>query len=601
VPSLPVEYDGPWIEDITRELTRIAALDPAGFTRSSWERVAEAVEFAESLLPPAIPTTGDVADAIDGLTDAVEDLEERGQTEQLTFIVALVDSRYDPDRYASVALLEAALEAAQEFLADDSAKADASQADVDRLAQELLAAVLWLTPAPDTSAVEAARASLEAVLVFAATLTEELYESTSYDRVAAAIAAGQDLVSAASPSSDVAALQAAQSALQVAIAALVPAFPDPVDPDQAAAAREAAQAAAQAAEAAGQAATAAASAAGQAGQAITQAAGAAEAAALAAQAASEAAGAAGRASEAASEAAGSAGRATQAASDAANRAAQAAADSAAAARAAAEDGLAEIIAVADGLDGAAYTEASWNAFSAALNTARAVLANGSATTGQLQAAQARLSVVAALLASKPQVTTVIPVSPAPAEVPTASAGAPKPETDKTTQVAKVRAAQTTVRLVRGESLNVPAYAYLADGRTEAGVTFTSSAPRVATVSKTGIIAAKRVGTASITVRSAGGKKAVIAVRVVAKASPAKVSAVTVKGIPARQKVGQVSWASVAWKSAAATGARVTYRSADPSIVSIDKAGRIVAKAPGSTTIQVKVAKKAKTIAVTVTG
>jgi uncharacterized protein YjdB len=70
-------------------------------------------------------------------------------------------------------------------------------------------------------------------------------------------------------------------------------------------------------------------------------------------------------------------------------------------------------------------------------------------------------------------------------------------------------------------------------------------------------------------------------------------------VPKAQKVGRVSWASVKWKPARATGVKVRYSSSKPGVVAVDKAGRITAKAPGKATVTVKAAGKSKRIAITV--
>jgi len=175
---------------------------------------------------------------------------------------------------------------------------------------------------------------------------------------------------------------------------------------------------------------------------------------------------------------------------------------------------------------------------------------------------------------------------------------PRPTVPVPAGVVRVKAAQASVTVVRGKSVKVPAFAYTADG-SRVKVTYKSSKAKVAKVTKAGKITGKKVGKAKVTVKAANGKKVTVKVRVVAKkAAKAKVTKVTVK-VPSSLRAGQVVWVTARFAPASAAGAVVSYRSSKPGVVSVDKAGRLVAKARGKAQLVVKVGKKTKKIALTV--
>jgi uncharacterized protein YjdB len=146
---------------------------------------------------------------------------------------------------------------------------------------------------------------------------------------------------------------------------------------------------------------------------------------------------------------------------------------------------------------------------------------------------------------------------------------------------------------------VPAAAYT--GAKKAGkVTFTSSAPKVAKVTKKGKITAKRPGRATITIKSPGAKPVKVAVRVLPKSAPkAKVARAKAKGVPKTMAVGKVAWAAGSYAPANAPGVKITYRSSSKRVAAIDPTGRIIAKAKGKATITVKAGPKSKKYVITV--
>ncbi|MDR3201855.1 MAG: GDSL-type esterase/lipase family protein [Bifidobacteriaceae bacterium] len=167
-------------------------------------------------------------------------------------------------------------------------------------------------------------------------------------------------------------------------------------------------------------------------------------------------------------------------------------------------------------------------------------------------------------------------------------------------VAKVKTAQKRLRLVKGTSITIPALAYTGAGKTVKAKP-KSSKPKVASITAKGKIKAKRVGQSRI-VYTAGGKKATLKVTVVAKkpaAAQAEVASVKARGVPKKMKVGAVAYAAGSYSPATAVAAKLKYSSSKRSVVAVDKAGRLRAKAKGTAKIKVKAGGKSKVYSVRV--
>jgi uncharacterized protein YjdB len=189
------------------------------------------------------------------------------------------------------------------------------------------------------------------------------------------------------------------------------------------------------------------------------------------------------------------------------------------------------------------------------------------------------------------------------ESPPTSDGSPDPDGNGGTNgldntpsapVTKVKVSQTTVTLAVGKRVSVAAAGYTAAGASQKA-TWKSSNTKVASVSA-GRITAKAVGSAVITVK-AGTKTTKIKVRVVRVPSNAKATTtpkkVSATGIKKTMKVGAVAWASAKYTPTTARGVKVTFKSSRPAVLSIDRTGRIVAKAPGTAVVTVKAGGKSK--------
>lgn len=224
-----------------------------------------------------------------------------------------------------------------------------------------------------------------------------------------------------------------------------------------------------------------------------------------------------------------------------------------------------------------YTAASWTQLRNAISGAATVLGNASATQAEVDAATSRLSEAVAGL-------TI---------------------TDK--RPAKLKLNQRQLRLVKGKSLRIEEGVYYREGLKPSysgQVRWKSSKPGVVSVDQNGRVTAKKAGKATITVttkeRGVSGKKltAKVKVKVFAKKPKAKVTKVSAS-VPKTLKVGGVAYVTGKYKAAKATGAKVKYASSNRKVAVIDKAGRLVAKAKGTTKVTVRAGGKKATFRVTV--
>jgi hypothetical protein len=233
--------------------------------------------------------------------------------------------------------------------------------------------------------------------------------------------------------------------------------------------------------------------------------------------------------------------------------------------------LTDLIARAEAARQAEYTPEAWVSLAAALASAKAALSDPGATVGSLGQAIAWLSIAMAAR----------------------SAPTPAPGNSANQQVTVVKAAQSKVRLVKGKSITFAAFGYMTGGG-RAKVTWKSSKTAVAKVSASGRITARKAGKATVTA-SAGGKKATITVTVLARrpaAAKAKVKTITAT-VPKAMAVGKATSVRPSYKPVTATSVKVTYSSSKPAVATIDKAGRLTAKAAGTATITIKAGTKSK--------
>ncbi|MCW5951151.1 MAG: FIVAR domain-containing protein [Propionibacteriaceae bacterium] len=232
----------------------------------------------------------------------------------------------------------------------------------------------------------------------------------------------------------------------------------------------------------------------------------------------------------------------------------------------------------------AYTADSWSTLQAEIADAKAVLELDSATQSDIN--QAVIELAAAVAGLEPAYDDASPVN---------------------LKVAKVKLNQSQLRLVKGKSLKLEEGVYFAGDVPAAysgGVTWTSSNNKVATVSPSGKVTAKKAGAVTITATSkatnAAGKtlSASVKVTVVKSKSKAKVKKVTAS-VPKTMKVGQTTYITGKYSPSSATGVKVTYSTSKPGVVTIDKVGRIIATSKGTDTVKVKAGGKTKTYKITV--
>jgi uncharacterized protein YjdB len=261
------------------------------------------------------------------------------------------------------------------------------------------------------------------------------------------------------------------------------------------------------------------------------------------------------------------------------------------------------------MDPTEYTVASFGTFSAALARAQELLANPDATQDDVDAAvDALVSALQGLVPVAGTGTTApgkdgadgpagavgkdgqaVVVEAQPPAVPAPPA---------TVSVVRVKAAQSAVTLVKGQSIRLAAAAYTSVGG-KATLTWKSSKPAVAKVAANGKITAKKAGKATITIGSASGKTTKVKVTVLAaKPAKAKVSKVSA-AVPKTMVAGQSKAVTGKYAPARAIKAKVSYVSSNPAVASIDKYGMLTAHKAGKAVVKVKAGSKTKSYTLTV--
>ncbi len=113
-----------------------------------------------------------------------------------------------------------------------------------------------------------------------------------------------------------------------------------------------------------------------------------------------------------------------------------------------------------------------------------------------------------------------------------------------------------------------------------GITYKSSNTKVATVSETGKIKAKKKGTTTITVKTANGKKATVKVTV--KKAPTKIT------LNAKSKtIKKNKTYTVKAKLSSGSAGAITYKSSNTKVAKVNSNGKITAKKKGKATITAK--------------
>jgi uncharacterized protein YjdB len=162
-------------------------------------------------------------------------------------------------------------------------------------------------------------------------------------------------------------------------------------------------------------------------------------------------------------------------------------------------------------------------------------------------------------------------------------------------VTAVRTPLAKIYLTKGKALTPPVCADSVNpvtkkAETTAKLTWKSSNPKIAAVNAaTGKITPKKPGKATITATALNGKKLTIKVTVVKKAAPLK--KLTLTKPPKSLKKGKAAMLKVKASPAKATNLKVTFKSSKPSVLTVDRAGKLTALKKGKAKITVKIGKK----------
>ena len=163
-------------------------------------------------------------------------------------------------------------------------------------------------------------------------------------------------------------------------------------------------------------------------------------------------------------------------------------------------------------------------------------------------------------------------------------------------VTKIYTPNKTIYLKKGKSMTVPVKAN-AKNTSNPKLKWSTNKKKVATVTQSGKIKAKKTGTAKITVKASNGKKITLKVKVVRKAKSVK--KFTVRGYSKKMKKGQTKYLTVKLNPKSATNGKIKFKSNKKSVLTVDKAGKLIAKKKGSAKITVKAGSKKKTIRIKV--
>jgi len=164
---------------------------------------------------------------------------------------------------------------------------------------------------------------------------------------------------------------------------------------------------------------------------------------------------------------------------------------------------------------------------------------------------------------------------------------------------KVKAAGYTLagnKLTLAKGKKVKLKTSVAPAEADQTVVFTSGKKSVATVSKTGVVTAKKAGSAKITIKTINNKKKVITVKVVKKEKVNKVLKLKKTKLSIRK--GRTAAITVQKLSSDTTSVLV-YKTNNKKVAAVDKYGVVTAKKKGSAVVTVTCGKKRVKVKVTV--
>ncbi len=153
---------------------------------------------------------------------------------------------------------------------------------------------------------------------------------------------------------------------------------------------------------------------------------------------------------------------------------------------------------------------------------------------------------------------------------------------KTVSVTGVSLSESFLSMEEGETRTLTA-TVTPENATDKSVTWSSSAESVATVSATGEVTAKSVGSATITVKTTdGGMIATCYVSVKAKVIP--VTGISLNKTSMTIKVGETQTLIATITPSDATDKTVTWKSSNTAVATVDSNGKVTAKSIGTATI-----------------
>lgn len=153
---------------------------------------------------------------------------------------------------------------------------------------------------------------------------------------------------------------------------------------------------------------------------------------------------------------------------------------------------------------------------------------------------------------------------------------------KTISVTGVSLSEFSLSMEEGETRTLTA-TVTPENATDKSVTWSSSAESVATVSSTGEVTAKSVGSATITVKTTdGGMIATCYVSVKAKVIP--VTGISLNKTSMTIKVGETQTLIATITPSDATDKTVTWKSSNTAVATVDSNGKVTAKSIGTATI-----------------
>ena len=239
-----------------------------------------------------------------------------------------------------------------------------------------------------------------------------------------------------------------------------------------------------------------------------------------------------------------------------------------------------------------YTDKSWSEFTTVLINAKNILEKEDATQEEIDTAKLELE------NGKSSLKVNIPVPPKPVPKPKP----PKPVIPKAKKVSLYLSGVAsnqkgkTLYLKKGKKIKIKGV--VSPAKAKQGVTYKSKNSRIASVSKTGLVSGKKVGSTTITITSKDKvRKTKLKIKIVKKGKNVKTLKVTSKK-KFSLKVGKTSQIKTRIAPLSTTS-RITYKVKNKKTLTVDRYGKIKAKKKGKTTITVKCQKKSVKLTVTV--